>query len=296
MCVLRYTGQWKRAIEDSGSVCGQDPFQPALSTVATKSLLVTHGMEIKMNERLAYLIMIVSVPILWMLAIEISKAPSFLLPPPVMVAEVLWSDKENLLNHTLLTLITALSGYVVANVIAIALSVSFLYLPWLEALAIPWTVVIKNVPFVTIATILFIILGDTPLPKITIVVLVTFFPILANVTKGLKSADSVLLDRMQTLDSSQWKIFTKVRWPSALPYYIAAHEIAFTGCIIGAIVAEWLYARDGLGGLIVQSMSQYRADKVWAVTMLASALAVGAYILVKVIEKYLFRWQVEDLS
>ncbi len=133
----------------------------------------------------------------------------------------------------------------------------------MESLALPWTVIIKNVPFVTIASILIIILGDTPLPKIIIVVLITFFPILANVTKGLKSADPVLLDRMQTLDSSQWEVFTKVRWPSALPYYIAAHEIAFTGSIIGAVVAEWLFARKGLGYLIVQSMSQYRADRVW---------------------------------
>ena len=267
-----------------------------LGRFATQSLLATHGRDIKMNERLAYLIMVVSVPIIWVLTIEISGAPSFLIPPPGMVADILWSEQGNLLFHTRITIVTALTGYAVANVIAIALSVSFLYLPWLEALAIPWTVVIKNVPFVTIATIMIIILGDTPLPKIIIVVLVTFFPILANVTKGLKSADSVLLDRMQTLDSSQWGIFTKVRWPSALPYYIAAHEIAFTGSIIGAVVAEWLFAREGLGALIVRGMSQYRADRVWAVTMLASALAVGAYLLVKVIERYLFRWQVEDLT
>ncbi|MCY3902200.1 MAG: ABC transporter permease [Caldilineaceae bacterium] len=249
-----------------------------------------------MSERLAYLIMLVSVPILWVIAIEVSGYPSFLLPPPDMVGDVLWSERELLLEHTWATIVEAMTGYAVANVIAIALSISFLYLPWLEALAIPWTVIIKNVPFVTIATILIIILGDTPLPKIIIVVLVTFFPILANVTKGLKSADSVLLDRMQTLDSSQWEIFAKVRWPSALPYYIAAHEIAFTGSIIAAIVAEWIFARKGLGYLIVQSMTQYRADRLWAVTLIASVLAVGAYMLVKAVERYLFRWQVEDLS
>ena len=249
-----------------------------------------------MNERLAYLIMLVSVPILWVIAIEVSGYPSFLLPPPDMVGDVLWSERELLLEHTWATIVEAMTGYAVANVIAIALSISFLYLPWLEALAIPWTVIIKNVPFVTIATILIIILGDTPLPKIIIVVLVTFFPILANVTKGLNSADSVLLDRMQTLDSSQWEVFAKVRWPSALPYYIAAHEIAFTGSIIAAIVAEWIFARKGLGYLIVQSMTQYRADRLWAVTLIASVLAVGAYMLVKAVEKYLFRWQVEDLT
>ena len=249
-----------------------------------------------MSERLAYLIMFVSVPILWVLAIQVSGFEPFLLPPPGMVADVLWSERDILLSHTWITIVEALTGYAIANLIAITLSVSFLYLPWLESLALPWTVIIKNVPFVTIASILIIILGDTPLPKIIIVVLVTFFPILANVTKGLKSADPVLLDRMQTLDSSQWDIFTKVRWPSALPYYIAAHEIAFTGSIIGAIVAEWLFARKGLGYLIVQAMTQYRADRLWAVTLLASSLAVGAYLLVKTIEKYLFRWQVQDLT
>ncbi len=249
-----------------------------------------------MSERLAYLIMFVSVPILWVLAIQVSGFEPFLLPPPGMVADVLWSERDILLSHTWITIVEALTGYAIANLIAITLSVSFLYLPWLESLALPWTVIIKNVPFVTIASILIIILGDTPLPKIIIVVLVTFFPILANVTKGLKSADPVLLDRMQTLDSSQWEIFTKVRWPSALPYYIAAHEIAFTGSIIGAIVAEWLFARKGLGYLIVQAMTQYRADRLWAVTLLASSLAVGAYLLVKTIEKYLFRWQVQELT
>ena len=59
---------------------------------------------------------------------------------------------------------------------------------------------------------------------------------------------------------------------------------------------EWIFARKGLGYLIVQSMTQYRADRLWAVTLIASVLAVGAYMLVKAVEKYLFRWQVEDLS
>lgn len=142
-----------------------------------------------MSQRLAYLIMFVSVPILWVLAIQITGFPSFLLPPPDMVADVLWNERDLLLDHTWITIVEALTGYAVANLIAITLSVSFLYLPWLEDLAIPWTVIIKNVPFVTIASIMIIILGDTPLPKIIIVILITFFPILANVTKGLKSAD-----------------------------------------------------------------------------------------------------------
>ncbi|MEZ4709428.1 MAG: ABC transporter permease [Caldilineaceae bacterium] len=249
-----------------------------------------------MSERNSYIIMLISIPILWVAAKALSGFPDFLLPPPGMVGNVLWAERALILEHTWTTIIEALTGYLIANLLAIVLAISFLYVPWFESLALPWTVVIKNVPFVTIASILIITLGDTPLPKIIIVVLITFFPILANVTKGLKSTDSVLLDRMKTLYANQWQIFRKVRWPSALPYYIAAHEIAFTGSIIGAIVAEWLFARKGLGFLIVQAMTQYRADRLYAVTLVSSLLAVGAYILVKVIERRLFRWQDADLA
>ncbi len=249
-----------------------------------------------MSERTSYLIMFISIPVLWILAKAVTGWPDFLLPSPGLVGKVFVADWAMLLEHTWRTIIEAMTGYLIANVLAIVLAVSFLYLPWFESLAVPWTVVIKNVPFVTIASILIITLGDTPAPKIIIVVLITFFPILANVTKGLKSTDQVLLDRMQTLDANQWQIFRKVRWPSALPYYIAAHEIAFTGSIIGAIVAEWLFARKGLGFLIVQAMTQYRADRLYAVTLLASVLAVGAYILVKVIEQRLFRWQTREIA
>ena len=81
-----------------------------------------------------------------------------------------------------------------------------------------------------------------------------------------------------------------------MPYYIAAHEIAFTGSIIGAIVAEWLFAREGLGFLIVRSMSQYRTDMLFAVTIIASALSVCAYLSVKLIEKRIYRWRKEISS
>lgn len=244
-----------------------------------------------MNEKRAYLIMFASIPAFWVAAIKITGFPPFLLPPPGLVARVLWEEAGQFAFHTGITVAEAMGGYLVANTIAIALAISFLYLPWLEALLVPWLVMIKNVPFVTIASILIITLGDSPAPKVIIVILVCFFSILANLIKGLKSADQVLLDRMKVLSASQWQIFARVRWPSALPYYIAAHEIAFTGSIIGAIVAEWMFARRGLGFLIVRAMMQYRADKVYAVTIIASTLAIGAYLLVKLLEKRLFRWR-----
>lgn len=239
----------------------------------------------------SYIVMLVSIPVLWVMAIAITHFPPFLLPPPELVVKVLWEERDLFAYHTGVTLLGAAIGYSIANVLALSTAILFLYIPKLEGFLTPWLVVIKNIPFVVIASILVITLGQTPVPKIIVVVLITFFPLLANVLEGLRSTDKALLDRMKVLNASKWQIFWKVRWPQALPYYMAAHEIALTSSIIGAIVAEWLFSREGLGFLILRSMTQYRADKVYAVTIIASVLSVFTYIAIKSTEKRLFSWK-----
>jgi NitT/TauT family transport system permease protein len=245
----------------------------------------------RLGEPGKYVLMLASIPIAWTILVRLTRVPSFLIPPPEMVAKVLWVESGTFWFHTEVTMAEAMTGYLVANVLAVGLAITFLYLPWTEQFATPYMVMLKNIPFVTVAALLIITLGTTPAPKVIIVVLVCFFPILANVVRGLRSVDAVLLDRMKTLNASQWQIFTKVRWPAALPYYVAAHEISFTGSIIGAVVAEWMFARQGLGYLITASLLQYRADRLYAVTVINLLLSLGAYFLVRLLDNRLFRWK-----
>jgi ABC-type nitrate/sulfonate/bicarbonate transport system, permease component len=244
-----------------------------------------------MKEILNYFLVMISLPIIWLIAVKCSSLPSSVLPPPDMVASLIWEERANLLTHTLATLKIALIGYAISNVITLALSISFLYFRPLEDFITPWAVVIKNVPYVTVASVLIVTMGDTIAPKLIIVVLVTFFPLLANLKKGLRAVDPVLLDRMQTLHASRWQVFRKVRWPAALPYYMAGHEIAFTASIIGAIIAEWFFSSQGLGYLIVQSITEYRADRLYAVTFIASTLSVLVYIGIRAADRHFFKWK-----
>jgi NitT/TauT family transport system permease protein len=244
-----------------------------------------------MNEGFTYLLVFLSLPVVLFLLRAVSDLPASILPPPEMVAELLWEERSSLLGHTLETLKIALLGYALANVVTLSLAISFLYFKRLENFVTPWTVVVKNIPYVTLASILIVTMGDTITPKLIIVVLVTFFPLLANLNKGLKATDPVLIDRMRTLNASRWQVFRKVRWPSALPYYMAAHEIAFTSSIVGAIVAEWFFSSKGLGFLIVQATTEYRADRLYAVTFIASMLSVFAYIAIRLIDQKLFKWK-----
>lgn len=240
----------------------------------------------------AYLVMFTSVPVAWMAAVRLSHLPAAVLPPPSQVWNVFRTEHHLLWYHTSFTLYEALLGYAVANGLAIFLALLFVYVSWSESFVTPWALLIKNIPFVTVAGVLSIVMGDTLAPKLIVVVLASFFPILANLSKGLRSAEPVLLERMHSLNASRWETLWKVQWPAALPYYVAAHEIAFTGSIIAAIVAEWFLARRGLGFLIVESIAEYHADLLFAVMLISSALSIGVYVSCRLWEHWIFRWRV----
>ncbi len=241
----------------------------------------------------AFLGMLVSVPLLWMAALRFSHLPPAILPHPGQVLEVFREDGALIAYHTWVTLYEALLGYAIANLLAVTLAVSYFYLPRAESFVTPWTVVLKNIPFVSVAGLLVITFGDTLTPKLILVVLVTFFPLLANLVKGFRSADPVLVDRLRVLGASRWQVFKRVLLPSALPYYVAAHEIAFTSSIIASIIAEWSFSHEGLGYLIVQSVASYRADRIYAINLVGGALALSAYLLCKAWERWIFRWRAD---
>jgi len=242
---------------------------------------------------IAFLAMLVSAPLLWLAALRLSHLPPVILPSPGKVFAVFREDGAFIAYHTWVTLYEAVLGYAIANVLAVGLAVSYFYAPRAEDFVTPWTIVIRNIPFVSIASLLVITFGDTLTPKLIVVVLVTFFPLLANLVKGFKSADPVLVDRLRVLNATRWQIFRRVLWPSALPYYVAAHEIAFTSSIIAAIISEWSFSRQGLGYLIIQSTESYRTDRLYAINIVGAALALTAYLACRLWEAWLFRWKAE---
>ncbi|MEM9159096.1 MAG: ABC transporter permease [Verrucomicrobiota bacterium] len=244
-----------------------------------------------LRQRIAFPLMFLSIPLLWVLITVTFQPSEFLFPSFPRVFGVIVDDWDRLVFHTGATLRIALFGYILANLVAITIAVTYLYMKTFEDFATPWTILIKNLPLPVYASILIVLMGDTLAPKVLVVIFFNFFPILANMSKGLREVDQVLLDRCHSLNASQWTVFRKVRMPAALPYFIAAQEIALTGAITGAIVSEWFFAQEGLGYLIVQASTEYRSDRLFAVGLLASVIAIIAYLGIRGLENYLFRWR-----
>lgn len=227
----------------------------------------------------------------WEIAIYTSGLPGFVLPRPEQVAVALYKNRVSIGENLGATLVVALGGYAAANVISIILAVLLLYVPSTENAIMPAAIWIRNIPFVALAPILLLMIGDNPLSKILVVILACFFPVLVNTAQGLRNADAVILDRMHVLNASEWEIFWNVRFFYALDLFIAAQKIVITLSVIVAIAAEWLTSSVGLGYLLNRFLSQYEGDGVYAVSIVAATVSILLFVLVQKAEAVLLPWK-----
>lgn len=252
---------------------------PAVAPVpAARALLLR---ALKIASRIAF--PIVSILGLWYLAIAFSGLPEFVIPRPTQVLAVLTDETDFVTQHLVVTLRAAALGFLFANIVGVGLAVLFTSMPVFNRLLMPAAITIRNVPYVALASVLVLAVGDGLWTKVAIVTIAGFFPVLVNTMRGLRAVDTVVLDRMRILDVSPWKVFLKVRLPYSVPYILAAQEITGSASIIVAVAAEWMISSEGLGYVINRAMAQYRGDQVYAVALLAAVLSYAIYMLVQVI-------------
>jgi NitT/TauT family transport system permease protein len=223
---------------------------------------------------------ILSILVLWYLAIYTSGLPAFVIPRPERVLATLFDERRDILFQLAATMQAAVLGFLLANIAGIGLAVLFDVLPPARQILMPAAITLRNVPYVALVTVLMLAFGDTIRSKVFIVALAGFFPVLVNTMQGLRAADPVMLDRMRVLNAGWLRTFLHVRLPYALPSIVAAQEITASGSIIVAIAAEWMISSSGLGYVINQAMQTYRGDRVYAVALVATLLSFAIYSLV----------------
>ena len=200
---------------------------------------------------------------------------SFIFPRPSIIFQELVKNWAWILDNLVVTLYEAVTGFGISILVGVVLALTCLFAPFLRSTIVPVTIAIRNVPFVAIAPILFMIFGYGPLAQIVIVVLVSFFPIMANLLAGFGSVNKNQLERFYVLRATKWQLFTKLQLPSSVPYFIAGVEVAVSSVVIAAIVGELMGTTKGLGLVIIMSVSQYRFPLLMAsvlVTTIASIL------------------------
>ena len=228
----------------------------------------------------------------WEAAVRYFEVPTFILPAPSLILITLIKDWGTLSSSLMVTLTITLEALGLAVVGGVALAILFAQWRIVERAFFPFAVVMQVTPIVAIAPLLLIYLSANA-AVLVCAFLVAFFPILANTTLGLSSADHNLLDLFQLCRASRWQQLILLRLPSALPYFLGGLRIGGGLALIGAIVAEIAAGSAGQGaGLayrIVESGFRLNIPRMFAALLLISATGIAIYLVLTALSFLLLR-------
>jgi NitT/TauT family transport system permease protein len=227
---------------------------------------------------------------LWETAVRVREIPVYLLPAPSVVARVLVRHAPRYLEAALVTLLEAVSGLALGITVGTLVAILITFWRSLERGVLALAILIKATPIVAIIPLLIIWFGFGPLPKIIVIALMTFFPILVNVHAGLNSTDSALLDVFHSLNASRRERFRYAQWPSALPYLFAALKVTGPLSLVGAVVAEWAGASNGLGRTMWLAYSNLDMPALFAAVFCSALMGISLYGAVVAAERRIIFW------
>jgi NitT/TauT family transport system permease protein len=230
--------------------------------------------------------------LVWQAATSWLHVASYLLPSPLAIVAELVGQWQLLLAQTWITTYEVVLGFLLSIAFGVPLAVLLARSPVMERALYPLIVGSQTIPKVAIAPVLLAWLGFGLKPKIVIVVLVTFFPIVINSVVGLKSLSTQMLSLARSMGASPWQVFVHFQLPNALPAIFGGMKIATALAIIGAVVAEFVGADGGLGYVIMVAASDLAIARQFAAIVLLTILGMIFFAVIERVERLCLPWHV----
>lgn len=232
---------------------------------------------------------------IWELLVRTFSIPQYLLPTPSAIAIDFSKNISSLLFHVGITFYEALFGFIIANALGILTAIAFVHSKTLEKGLYPFAIALKTTPIIALAPLLVLWFGNGIFSKVAAAALISFFPSLVNTVKGLQSIDVEALDLFKSLSAGKWNIFTKLRFPTALPYVFSALKISTSLAVIGAIVGEFVGSNKGIGFVILINSYYLETVKMFSAIVAAALTAIIFFWIVSSIERRIIFWiDIED--
>ena len=226
----------------------------------------------------------------WELYARASGISPFVLPSPSRILESLWQFGDQAVRHAVPTIVETVVGFSASIVAAVATAVVMDRLPIVRRALAPLMIGSQTIPIVAIAPLMVVWFGFGLTPKILVVILVTFFPIVVALLDGFASTSAEATDLMRSFGASSGQTFRKLRWPSGLPALFTGLRISATYAVVAAVIAEYVGATEGLGIWMVLSQRSFRTDLVFGAILLTAVLSIALFAVVVVVERAVIPW------
>jgi len=230
---------------------------------------------------------------LWQLAISTTTISSFIAKGPLDVLQYFTQDgdggtaaahRAKLFALLGVTLQDASIGFLVGVPLSVLVAVAFTLFRPVEFMFMPIAMLLRTVPLLAMAPVIYIVFGNGAVTAALIGTVVVFFPLLVNVTVGLRSVSQQSVDLVRVNGGSRLTVLRKVAIPTALPHFFASMRIAVPGAITGAMLYEYLFTTTGLGAAVPAAKAAFDYQLIWASTVFVTVVSVVLYTITAIVE------------
>lgn len=242
------------------------------------------------RRRSGALLLVALLLLAWEVAVRMLGIKEYLLPPPSRIWIEFGKRSDIVMGGAWVTTQEILGGYVLAVLVSIPFALAVTYSRFMENAVYPVVVFLQIVPKIAIAPLFIIWFGFGYTPKLLIVFLLSFFPIVVSSIAGFKAVDQEIMDFARTTGAGGWKLFAKIRLPQALPDIFTGMKVGAALSATAAIVAEFVASDKGLGYLLLQYNGNLDTPMVFAVIFVLSFIGLAVYYSVEFIERITIPW------
>ena len=235
-------------------------------------------------------VFVIAMFLLWELACRALKVPLAILPAPSDVFAALWQYRKPIADNSYVTLWTTLAGFFMATVFGMGLGIVIGWHRAIYAGIYPVLIGFNSVPKVAVVPVLILWFGLGEIPATITAFLISFFPIVVNVSTGLATTEPELEDVLRALGASKLDIMRKVGIPRSLPYFFGSLKVAITLAFVGAVVSETVGANKGLGKLMLDAQASFQVPIVFAGLLVLAVLGILLYAATAAIETRFTGW------
>jgi len=245
-----------------------------------------------MRKRVGAIVVFALLFVAWEFAVRLFGIKEYLLPPPSRVWTELVKRIDPVTASIWVTTHEIVVGYLLAVVVSVPLALWIASSRFMEDAVYPVIVFLQIIPKIAIAPLFIIWFGFGITPKLLVVFLLSFFPIVVASIAGFKSIDPDIMDFARTTGAGRWRLFARIRLPQALPQIFTGLKVGAALAVTAAVVAEFVASDKGLGYLLLQYNGQLETPMVFAIIILLSLIGLVVYYVVELIERFTIPWHV----